>query len=206
MPRSAGAAGSGAGLLGLGGRPLVLASASPRRAELLAALGVAFERRPVSVDERPRPEETPHDACLRLALEKARSAFRSGEEALVLGADTVVVVDGTILGKPGDSRQAARMLRLLSGRTHRVLTAVALVRGPDGAEFAGIEDTRVVFAPLGDAQIAGLVDSGEGADKAGAYGIQGLASLFIDRIEGDYFNVVGLPLGRLRRLIEEATR
>jgi septum formation protein len=184
----------------------VLASRSPRRARILDELGVRFLVRPVNLPESPEPGETPVETCVRLARAKAVAAARKGEEALVLGADTEVVVDGQVLGKPRDDREAEAMLARLSGRTHRVITALALLRGPDGAIFTGVEETSVRFIPLTPGDIQALVVSGEAADKAGAYGIQGSASVVVDRIEGDYYNVVGLPLARLRRVIGEATQ
>lgn len=171
---------------------LILASRSPRRAELLAAAGFTFEVLAVDVDETPRVGESPRDYVERLAVEKAQAvaARRPGE--VVLGADTTVVVDGRILEKPRDAADAAAMLRALSGRAHEVLTGVAVVA--PGRTRTGVESTLVWFDPLSDEEIARYVASGEPLDKAGAYGIQGLASRFIPRIEGSYTNVVGLPV------------
>ncbi len=171
--------------------PVVLASASPRRAELLAAAGVSFEVRAVEVDEQPLAGEAPADYVLRVALDKAR-ACRAPVGAVVLAADTVVVVDGHILGKPADDADAARMLRWLSGRAHDVLTGVA-VRSIE-REATAVDSTVVSFAPLDEADITWYVASGEPRDKAGAYGVQGLASRFVARIDGSYSNVVGLPV------------
>ena len=195
---------------------LVLASASARRAELLRAAGFAFEIRAVDIDERVQPGEAPDVYVRRLAMEKsgramellagegraegpARAEDRDGPA--VLGADTAVVVDGTILGKPADDRDAASMLRRLSGRPHQVMTGVSL-RTPKG-ESGRVETTTVEFSPLGDADIAWYVESGEGRDKAGAYAIQGLASRFIPRVHGSYSNVVGLPIAAVRELLDE---
>ncbi len=213
-PAPGAAAPWGARLLGVEGVRLVLASASPRRAELLTGLGVRFTARPVDVDESPRPGEAPAAAARRLAEEKAlaaaartpgddaRTVGAPGNDAtLIVGADTLVVVDGDALGKPLDAEHARRMLRLLSGRTHEVVTGVAVVRGADRSVRSGVETTRVRFRVLDADDIAALVDSGEAMDKAGAYGIQGLAALAVDGIEGDYSNVVGLPLGLLHRLL-----
>jgi len=197
--------GVGARLLGLGTRKLVLASASPRRAALLRELGLVFDVRPAAVEETLDAGETPEAAAERLAAAKVRAAARAGEEALVVGADTLVAVDGLILGKPRDPAEAARMLTSLSGRTHRVVTGVAVRSGREGREVSGREITRVTFRSLHPAEIDLLARSGESLDKAGGYGIQGLAALAVTRIEGDYSNVVGLPLGLLRRLILEAT-
>jgi septum formation protein len=192
---------------------LVLASASPRRAELLRAAGFAFEILAVDVDEAVRPGERPEDYVRRLAMEKSARAMativtqnppKGGSHVLdtiVLGADTAVVIDGHILGKPRDDEDAASMLRRLSGRPHAVLTGISL-RGPEWA--AGrVETTTVEFSSLSAADIAWYVESGEGRDKAGAYAIQGLASRFIPRVEGSYSNVVGLPIAAVHELLAE---
>lgn len=183
---------------------LILASRSPRRAELLAAAGFAFDVLAVDVDETPRAGESPRDYVERLAVEKAQAvaALRPGE--VVVGADTTVVVDGRILEKPRDAADAAAMLRALSGRAHEVLTGVAVVAS--GRIRTGVESTLVWFDPLSDADIAHYVASGEPMDKAGAYGIQGWASRFIPRIEGSYANVVGLPVQLVARLLPEVRR
>jgi septum formation protein len=197
---------------------LILASASPRRAELLRAAGFDFEALPVDLDERVHAGEAPSDYVCRLAMEKSAKALEmiadgstgmapspdvvSGfSRTVVLGADTAVVVDGDILGKPGDDDEAASMLRRLSGRTHEVLTGVSL-RGP-GWERHRIEKTEVEVRVLSDAHVAWYVESGEGRDKAGAYAIQGLAKRFIPRINGSYSNVVGLPIPVVRQLVAE---
>lgn len=180
---------------------LVLASASPRRRELLERAGFRFTVRPVEVDETPYPGETPQDHVKRLARAKATGALRS-ENEIVLGADTIVVVDGVILGKPADTIEACRMLRLLSGRRHEVLTGICLA-GPEWT-IEDVVSTSVWFVELSDREIEEYVATGEPMDKAGAYAIQGLASRFVHRIDGCYFNVVGLPVSRvyvhLRRL------
>jgi septum formation protein len=160
--------------------------------------------RPVAVVEETRPSEPAAETVRRLALEKARAALRNGEEALVLGADTVVVLGGEVLGKPRDDAEAARMLRRLAGAEHLVITGLALIRSPEGEEETGVARTRVRFRSLDEGEIDSLVEDGEGRDKAGAYGIQGRASLVVEEIEGDYYNVVGLPLVLLRRLIVQA--
>ena len=184
---------------------LVLASASPRRAALLAAAGYAFEVRPADVDESVRSGETPSDYVQRLAAWKAEAvANPSAPDELVLGADTTVALDGEILGKPADDADAGRMLRRLSGRAHEVLTAVALRQGHRTAE--GLAHTVVHFAHLGEEDLAWYVASGEPRDKAGAYGIQGLASRFVERIDGSYPNVVGLPVALVARLIRQLAR
>lgn len=178
------------------GPVLVLASQSPRRREVLANAGFRFEIRASSVDETHRRGESPRDYVRRLARAKAEAVDASANE-VVLAADTVVVVDEHVLGKPEDAADAVRMLRLLSGREHLVVTGICLRHG--GACTVDAETTRVRFVPLTEVEIQEYVRSGEPMDKAGAYAIQGLASKFIDRIEGCYFNVVGLPVALLYR-------
>lgn len=178
---------------------LVLASQSPRRRELLERAGFQFTVCPTEVDESWREGEDPESHVCRLAREKARAAA-AAENELVLGADTVVVVQGEILGKPSDRADAERMLRLLSGRDHEVFTGVCLKRGE--LELVEAERTLVRFAPLDEEEIRAYVASGEPMDKAGAYAIQGLASRFVERIEGCYFNVVGLPVARVYRMLK----
>jgi len=194
----------GSRLIGLGDNRLVLASQSPRRVELLTALGIEFEQRAVSVPETLRSGEDAGSGAVRLAAEKARAAVRADEDVLILGADTLVVVGGDVLGKPGDRDEARSMIRRLSGRSHQVVTGVALVRTRDGAVFSDAAITRVRFRNLADTEIDMLVDSGEAMDKAGGYGIQGLASLVVESVEGEYTGVVGLPLVLVRTLIEKA--
>ena len=181
---------------------LILASASPRRRELLRRAGIAHRVRPAAVDEKARRGEEPEAYVARLARAKATAAWRSGET--VLGADTVVVAGRRLLGKPRDGRDAARMLRLLAGRVHQVLTGICLL-GPDGAALAAVVRTRVWFRHMTAAEIAAYVASKEPLDKAGAYAIQGLASKFVSRIEGCYCNVVGLPVSKVDELLREAT-
>lgn len=181
---------------------LVLASASPRRAELLASAGFTFEVVSADVDERVRPGETPHDYVRRLAVEKASAVLARLAEpgaSIVIGADTAVVVDEEILGKPVDAADAERMLRLLSGRTHSVLTGVSVRSRHTAVE--SVDETQVGVNLLDADQVAWYIASGEGFDKAGAYAIQGLASRFISTIEGSYSNVVGLPVATVDRLI-----
>jgi len=182
---------------------LILASASPRRADLLRLAGFAFDVIPADVDERVLPDETPSDYVRRLAAEKSAAVVRQlgarAADAAVLGADTAVVVDGAILGKPRDDADATSMLRRLAGRSHEVMTGVSLRNST--AESGAVISTRVQFAPLSDLQIAEYVASGEGKDKAGAYAIQGFASRFIPAIEGSYSNVVGLPVSTVAELV-----
>jgi septum formation protein len=188
----------------LPGQLLILASASPRRAELLTGAGIPFEVRPAHLDERVRRGEDAASYACRVASEKARAVHASAAGRPVLAADTVVVVDGQIFGKPSHTDDARRMLGLLAGRTHEVLTAVVLIsEGPMSVQ-ARTEVTTVEFAPLGKAEIDWYVASGEPADKAGAYAIQGLASRFVTRIEGSYSNVVGLPVALVYMMCSRA--
>lgn len=186
---------------------LILASASPRRRELLAQAGFTFQVHPAQIPEDPRPNEDPIAYVARLAREKAQTVFAQlaarpevASDLAVLGADTTVTLDDQILGKPSDPADAARILRLLSGRTHHVITGVALVTATSTVEAA--EVTAVRFLTLSDEEIAAYVATGEPMDKAGAYAIQGRAARWIPRIEGDYFNVVGLPISLVSSLLE----
>jgi septum formation protein len=179
---------------------VVLASKSPRRAEVLRAAGIPFVVRPADVHEERRPGEGAADYVQRLALEKALAVDAAPGE-VVLGADTTVVAGEAILEKPRDAEDARRMLELLSGRWHEVITGVCL--RAQAWRVVDCSVTRVLFSRLTDAQIAGYVASGEPMDKAGAYAIQGLASKFIERIEGEYFNVVGLPVAMVYRYLAE---
>jgi septum formation protein len=177
---------------------LVLASRSPRRAELLAAAGIEFRVRAADVDETLRAGEDPAQYALRLAEEKA-AAVTLADNEIALAADTIVVLAGEIMGKPRDAADAYRMLAALSGRRHEVITAICLRNAV--RTVRDLSSTAVWFAALTAEEIQWYVDSGEPMDKAGAYGIQGLASRFIDRIEGGYANVVGLPVARVYRLL-----
>ena len=180
---------------------LVLASASPRRQELLRNAGIVFTVQPADIDETPLPGESALAFAERLAREKALAIASVRPEDVVLGADTVVVVDDQILGKPMDTNDAARMLRLLSGRTHQVITGVCVI-SPSGRDVnVASETTQVVFNDLSEEDIRGYVATGEPMDKAGAYAIQGMASRWIPRIEGDYSNVVGLPIALVRQML-----
>jgi septum formation protein len=165
-------------------------------------MGLAFTVRPADLDETPRPGEAPASLVERLAREKAAAA-RPGPGEVAIAADTEVAVDGAILGKPRDDADAARMLRLLAGRQHDVLTGVALLSGNDGRVAAGVERTRVAVAPLSEREIAWYVATGEPRDKAGGYGIHGFFAVFATAVTGNYANVVGLPQPLLYRLAGE---
>jgi septum formation protein len=183
---------------------LVLASASPRRQELLRNAGIEFVEHPANIAEIPRDGEAPRSFVERMAREKALAVFALRPDDLILGADTVVVVDGEILGKPRDTPDAARMLRLLSGRKHEVITGVCIAGPKLRTANTRSETTMVVMNALSDDDIRDYVASGEPMDKAGAYAIQERASRWISRIEGDYFNVVGLPVALVWRMLKEA--
>jgi septum formation protein len=178
--------------------PVVLASQSPRRRELLTLVGIRHEIRPANIDESYFAGEVPSAHAERLARGKAEAI--SAPDAVTIGSDTIVVVDGDVLGKPLDERDAARMLRRLSGRSHIVITAVAV--GWEGRLVSDVEEVTVTFRALSEADIAAYIATGEPMDKAGAYGIQGYGATIVERVDGDYFAVMGLPLNRLARLLE----
>lgn len=182
---------------------IFLASASPRRRELIDALGIPFVCASPEADESVPDGTAPCDAATLIARRKAEAARQmpEAEGRIIVSADTIVVVDGKIFGKPADHGQAASMLRTLSGREHQVMTGVCVVL-PDGTTDCFCECTGVRFYPLSDNEIERYIDSGEPMDKAGAYGIQGIGKLLVEGIDGDYFNVVGLPVARLRRFID----
>lgn len=186
---------------------LILASGSPRRAEILRHAGFAFDVVPANVDESRLPRESAPHYVRRLALAKAQRAAEhaapKGQPAIVIGADTVVVGGGKILGKPQDLASARRMLRLLSARTHSVLTGLALIKIPGGPEKIHVEKTRVRFAKMSAKEIDGYLLTGEPYHKAGAYAIQGIGGRYVTRVEGCYFNVVGLPLARLCAMLKD---
>jgi septum formation protein len=199
---------------------LVLASASPRRQELLRNAGISFTVQSADVDETPLPGESPRECAERLAQEKALAVWQTRPADTVLGADTIVVVNETILGKPVDTEDAARMLRLLSGRVHQVITGVCLVRSAAGEHRknpqnksgavhrelrTAAETTLVTMRELSEEEIRDYIATGEPMDKAGAYAIQGLAYRWIPRIEGDYSNVVGLPVALVWRMLRGET-
>ncbi len=189
---------------------LILASASPRRQELLRCAGIPFTVHPADIDEAPLAGEAPRECAERLAQEKALAVFQRNPQQCVLGADTMVVVDEVILGKPRDADDAARMLRLLSGRTHAVITGVCVV-GPATSPQLPVaresktasETTLVTMCEISEEEIRCYIATGEPMDKAGAYAIQGMASRWIPRIDGDYSNVVGLPVALVYRLLRE---
>jgi septum formation protein len=187
---------------------LILASGSPRRAEILTAVGWEFEKQAADVDETEFLDEDPQDYVRRLAKAKAEVVAAKYENAFILGADTIVVIDGKIIGKPKDVEDASRMLNMLSGRWHEVLTGVAIVevQSPKSKvqgqkSVVGIQRTQVKFAEMTDEEIKFLVEKGEPLDKAGAYAVQAQAALFIEEINGDYWNVVGLPINLLYEMI-----
>jgi nucleoside triphosphate pyrophosphatase len=185
--------------------PLVLASGSPRRAEILSSVGWEFTKDVPDIDESEREDESPEEYVQRLAEEKAESVSHAHPNSIVLAADTTVVIDERIIGKPVDLDDARRMLRMLSGRWHDVLTGVAIKR--DGGISVGMERTGVKFHQMNDAEIEFLARMGDPLDKAGAYAVQAQAALFIEQIRGDYWNVVGLPISLVYRLIKiERTR
>lgn len=180
---------------------VILASQSPRRRELLAQIGIAHEVRPADIDEAYLPHELPGPHAERLAREKAGKLSAEHPDALVIGADTIVVIDGDVLGKPASAADAERMLLLLSGRTHLVHTAVAVAHG--ARLVSGVETVEVTFRALTAEQARDYIATGEPMDKAGAYGIQGFGAVLVERIHGDYFAVMGLALGRLVNLLHE---
>lgn len=181
----------------------ILASQSPRRAEILRRLGLSFVVEPSDVDESSVALSDPRDTVVQLAAMKARAVRDRHPSDIVVSADTVVVIDGEVLGKPFGDADAARMLRALSGRSHSVLTGLAIIHGATGLEKTGCEETKVVFREMSPREIDWYVSSGEPCDKAGAYAIQGLGGLFVDRVEGNYYNVVGFPLTLFVRLMED---
>lgn len=196
---------------------LILASGSPRRAEILTSVGWGFTKDSADIDETALPNELPEDYVQRLALEKAYAVARKYDDAIILGADTTVVINRQIIGKPVDLADAKRMLKMLSGNWHEVLTGVAIVKSmlpamadKQNAGFikhvVGIQKTRVKFTEMSDEEIEFLAEKGEPLDKAGAYAVQAQAALFIEGIEGDYWNVVGLPVSLVYGLIQDLAR
>lgn len=189
---------------------LILASGSPRRAEILTSVGWEFTKDSADIDETELPDESPENYVRRLAREKAERVAQKYEDALILGADTTVLIDHQIIGKPVDITDAKRMLKMLSGNWHEVLTGVALVKVQSSKSqiqspktVVGLQVTRVKFAEMSDEEIDFLAENGEPLDKAGAYAVQAQAALFIEEIEGDYWNVVGLPIHLVYELVKE---
>jgi len=181
---------------------IILASNSPRRRELLDQAGIGYIADPADADESRLPDEKPEEFAVRVALDKARLTAGRHREGLVIGADTIVVVEGEILGKPSSAADAAYMLSRISGRTHRVITGVAVIDAGTGRCEAGFEVTEVQMRAIDKAESDAYIATGEPMDKAGAYGIQGKAAFFVEGIDGCYPNVVGLPLSRLGRMLE----
>ncbi len=179
---------------------IILASSSPRRADLLRNIGVAFEAVPSEIHEWPHSDEAPPDYIIRLARAKVIAVARERDSGLVIGADTIVVLDGRLLGKPESKEDAANMLRQLAGRWHAVMTGVALYDAASRREVADYDKTLVRFAQLSEKEIEWYVETGEPMDKAGGYGIQGAGGIFIEEIAGNYYNVVGLPIPLVYRL------
>ena len=180
---------------------VVLASSSPRRRDLLNLIGIKHEVRPANIDETMRPREVPRRHAERLAREKASKVAVRNQDLITIGADTVVVINRKVLGKPADVADAARMLSMLSGREHTVITAVAVARGKKLR--SAVEEVSVKFRRLRDDEIEAYIATGEPMDKAGAYGIQGFGATIVERVEGDYFAVMGLPLVRLVGLLRD---
>jgi septum formation protein len=181
---------------------LILASGSPRRSDILASVGWDFIKHPADIDESELPGEAPEDYVVRLAREKAEAVAAQYPDGTVLGADTTVVIEGQILAKPIDMADARRMIGMLAGKSHDVLTGVAIVSG--GRTESGMQRTRVKFAPMTDDEIAFLAEMGEPLDKAGAYAVQAHAALFIEGIEGDFWNIAGLPINLVYEMVMKA--
>jgi septum formation protein len=182
---------------------IILASNSPRRKDLLHQIGIDFSIDPADVDERVLPSEVPEGYAVRVALDKARLAAARAAAGIVIAADTIVVVDDEILGKPADANDAERMLKMLSGKVHRVITGLAVMDAATGKTLTRTSITRVWFRRLAPQEIASYIATGEPLDKAGAYGIQERGALLVDKIDGCYFNVVGLPLSLLGELLRD---
>lgn len=185
-------------------QPIILASVSPRRAELLNQLGLEYQVIPSEVSETiPNQSVFPEELVTKLALHKASDVARKIEQGLVIGADTLVVLGETIFGKPSDPDEAVKMLSMLSGKTHSVYTGIAMIQVPSGQTEVGYSETKVKFRPVSLAEIRSYVATGEPLDKAGAYGIQGKGGVLVETIEGCYFNVVGLPLSKLADMLRK---
>jgi septum formation protein len=185
------------------GKKIILASKSPRRKTLLEGLGISFEVCPADVDESVRQGEKPGEHTLRLAREKAEKAAGGGKEGVYVGADTVVVIDNTILGKPSDRAEAEKMLERLSGRTHTVVTGFSVLDTLSGRRIERAVESRVTIKNMIEKEIENYLSTGEPLDKAGAYAIQGIGSFMVENVEGSYTNVVGLPIDELREALRE---
>lgn len=184
-------------------KPLILASASPRRKEIMANLGLKFRIQPADIIESILDEYSPEEAVLNIACQKAQEIAKIETKGIIIAADTIVVLDGQILGKPADKDEAFEILAKLSNKCHEVMTAIYLIDAENGQNFSHVEISKVFFREIREKEIEKYILSGEPMDKAGAYGIQGLASFFIQRIEGCYFNIVGLPVFALYNLLEK---
>lgn len=184
-------------------KKIILASGSPRRREILRQIGLDFSIEPADIDEGVKPSEPPLAYAVRVAKEKAEMAGKRTAEGIIIAADTIVVCNNLILGKPSDPADAGRMLRMLSGRMHQVITGLAVMDAASGRMAADSAVTMVWFRELTDREIGAYIATGEPLDKAGAYGIQGMGGLLVDRIEGCYFNVVGLPISLLYRILKD---
>lgn len=193
-------------LLYSGSKPLILASRSPRRQEILGRLAVPFTIEPADIDETATPGLPPREQAMAAAARKAAAVAARLKTGLVLGADTVVILDGEVMGKPADPTHARSMLARLAGRTHVVTTGLALIDVERGTRCLSWEETRVHMRPASAAEIAAYVATGEPMDKAGAYAIQGQGAVFVDSIEGCYYNVVGLPVVRLLSMLRDMER
>ena len=185
------------------GAKIILASNSPRRKELLTQIGLSFTVAPADVNEAVRQGETPEACASRLALDKARAVAQRAGEGIIIAADTIVAVDGSVLGKPSDAADARRMLEKLSGKEHSVVTGLAVVDAETGRSLVRTSVTKVLFRDLSQREIDAYVATGEPLDKAGSYGIQERGALLVERIEGCYSNVVGLPLSLLGEMLRE---
>lgn len=183
---------------------IILASASPRRSELMTLAGFRFDVICADIDEIVPEKALPQEVVMSLALQKAQAVAKDHRKSAVVGSDTVVALDGKILGKPCSEKEAAEMLRSLSGRIHKVFTGVAIVCGEKVTSF--FEETEVEFYPLTDQEILDYVATGEPMDKAGAYGIQGRGAVLVKRINGDYFNVMGLPISKVYRELKDCVK
>jgi len=184
-------------------KPIVLASSSPRRKELLEKIGLAFTVDPAEEEESPNPQLSPQELAKSLSLQKARAAAARNPTSIVIAADTFGVLDGRLLGKPAGKQQAREMLGMMRGRRHTVITGFTVMDASSGSSITETVETGVYFRKLTEAEINAYVCSGEPLDKAGAYAIQGLGALLVDKIEGDYYNVVGLPLAALASVLKK---